>query len=128
MGKIRNGFVSNSSSSSFIISKKGSIDKKVTIAVEVDLSDFVSETFTTKEEVIEHIKDEYCYGGYSLEKMFEDEPYVKEQYDNMMAAIERGEVIYKGLFSSEGEPVEAFLCDHGLPSGDYNVIESEGGY
>ena len=117
--KIRSGFVSNSSSSSFIASSKTG---KITITIEVDLSEYAKHVITNVEQLdayFEQIKENYEDGiSTAKRKIYID-------------ALDRGEKIYQGSFSSEsGEGLETFLCENGLPDDikGGTVIESEGGY
>ena len=125
--KIRNGFVSNSSSSSFIVAKNQSLDLKVRIEIEVDLNDYVDKKATTIEELITCFED--CY-GLDARYMLEDPRYVAAK-----KVIGEGKTVYFGSFSSEtGSASEKLLCDEGLHgvglthSGNMDIIESEGGY
>lgn len=100
--KIRTGFVSNSSSSSFIISAKtkGAL-KDIELKVVIDLNKFVHKKITTLAELAE-VQSDYGYDEKTLEKM------VKE--------IEKGNTVFVGSFSNEdGEPLSDFLCYNGLP-------------
>lgn len=96
--KRRAGFVSNSSSSSFIISKKE--DKELKVMVEMDLSKCVDKKLKTKKEVDEYILDRYGWNC-TLQEVLDDEEYVAEIYHEMLAAIDRGEVVYELSGSSE---------------------------
>ncbi|MFA7287431.1 MAG: hypothetical protein WC055_00980 [Melioribacteraceae bacterium] len=120
--KSRNFFVSNSSSSSFIVAVNGD-NPKVKLEIEVDLRTYSRDTIKTVEELARYFVEGYCY---SAEEMLED-----DRYNQAKAAIQGGKVILMGSFSSKEGGVESFLCKNGLNnigSSDMVVIESEGGY
>ena len=118
--KIRNGFVSNSSSSSFIVAaKKGKTTIKMEI--EIDLEDYTQHTISNVKELLAYYKDE-CDGDVNPEQ---DEDFREQLAD--------GKIIYIGQFCSDGDNMlEQYLCDQGLPntieSDDVKIIQSEGGY
>ena len=96
--KYRNGFISNSSSSSFIISTKSDKEK---IKVEIDLVEFIENCgeygesglrciLRNEKDVLDYIKE---YGYEPIEEFFEDEPYWKEKYDEMKQQINDGNII-----------------------------------
>jgi len=126
--KIRTGFVSNSSSSSFIIATNGKAKGKITITMEVDIKDYAYETIKT----VKALK-EYFYENYGWEEG-DDDSWVSEQFDKSKDAINRGKIVYAGSFSDEGtETVETLLCNEGLKDfvsddDDIEIIHSEGGY
>lgn len=130
--KIRNGFVSNSSSSSFIVAGESEADlKNLKIEIKVDLSNYGT-IIKSKLELDEWFKDEYCYTDYTIEEFLEDEPYWKDKYEAMAKAISEGKVVCQGRCSDDtGDSVELFLCENGLSGvfGDkVTVIDGEGGY
>lgn len=102
---IRLGFVSNSSSSSFIISTNKTDE---TIKVEVNLIDLI-ETFgeygesglkrvvKTKQELDEHYINEYGWSKCNtLEKIFNDEEWIRIEYEKILKEIESGKVVIFG--------------------------------
>ncbi len=118
--KTRDGFVSNSSSSSFIVAMDKDVNPEATITFKVDFS-----SYGKKIETIEELRSymEYNYGS------IDEAPDV---YDDMKKAIDDGKVVLAGSFSDEGEATEAFLCDLGLHGNvdetKIQIIQSEGGY
>jgi len=124
--KVRNGFVSNSSSSSFIVSLDKDAPTKITLSVEVDLAQY-GEVIKTVNELDEKIKEEYWQEDDGTMR-----DYYQEQYDEMKSAIENGQVVIWGQFCDEGEAEENFLCCRGLKGqveeDKINIIQNESGY
>lgn len=119
--KVREGFVSNSSSSSFILSVD-SEDQKVTITLSVDdLKDMMAENdydsssimgiLTTKNDVDEQMVK--SYGNNFLEYMV-DEPYIEDEYRYMVDMVESGKTVIVGRI---------MYGDNFL----YNLVEKMGG-
>ena len=128
--KVRMGFVSNSSSSSFVVAVGQ--ETEVTLTVKADLTRFADYTIVTLQQLEEYIVEEYGWRDMdTLEAILEDSSYVKEIYEGARAAIETGKRVLFGNFSSEGydDPLEQFLCYNGVPdSPGIDVIYSKGGY
>lgn len=124
--KVRNGFVSNSSSSSFIVAVDG--DKtKVTLTIEVDLADrlFDSKVCRTEEDLRRYFLDELCY----LEDELGDEEEGPPKMRECLQALRDGKTLILGSFASDEAGISAYLCEEGLPeSPGMDIIESEGGY
>ena len=120
----RKGWVSNSSSSSFIISTRENQSLKV--MVEMDLASCIDQTFTTIEEVEKYIIYQHGWGDTTLKEVLEDSEYVTEQYEDMIKAIDKGEVIHILTGSSEDydSPVGSYLYNNGVKGfQDINVID-----
>ena len=84
--KIRNGFVSNSSSSSFIVAVKDEESAKTKIQIEVDLSKYASDTIKTIEELDSYVLDNYAGNEENISEFLEStEDYIKEEYAKMIA-------------------------------------------
>jgi len=106
--KTRIGFVSNSSSSSFIIAAKNPDNLKATIQIDVNLSDFESiyrSRITTVEQLKNYYIDDYCYEETELAE--------NEYYQSCVKAIERGETIIFLTFSSDECGVESAIHEMG---------------
>jgi len=134
--KIRSGFVSNSSSSSFIVAVKDKNNAKIRLTIEVDLSKYAHRyggpaIISTVEQLYKLFKEDYDYDAAETDQRKNDE-FWEERYKKAKAAIERGKVVLFGRFSDqEGDAVEALLCENGLKeeeSSDVEIIHSERGY
>ena len=115
--KVRNGFVSNSSSSSFVVamSKEG----KPEITIKVDLTKYTDHILSTIQELNEYWGNE------------RDE--INKLYEDCRKAIEAGQIVYMGNFSDEDYgDIQCGLCHRGLKKEDMPkgaiIIRSEGGY
>lgn len=129
--KIRNGFVSNSSSSSFILGVPSSSKNNSKIKIEVDLSDLVEREINTKEEAKEYFLDSYCLDyylskGMSFEESLEKDS-IKDLYDDIINCLDRGKTVVVIYASSDGGGIGEFIYDNGLPklSKEYEVILDE---
>lgn len=112
--KYRQGFVTNSSSSSFVIAIKDRsepfnrafIDAFIkTTGDETRIGQFIS----TKEELDAEYKG-YCWGSLNtLEKLFEEETELKETYDKTLQLINDGYAIIKKSISYSDEGFSDFV-------------------
>lgn len=103
--KIRNGFVSNSSSSSFAISvTKGAKPKMI---MEIDLEQFEETRIKTVKKLDNYFfeKDE----NYKTVRDILIDEYDGPKYKKMFAALNRGEEISIGWVHSDGGDVESEL-------------------
>jgi len=115
--KIRNGFVSNSSSSSFILATpKGKKGLKTKLTIEIDLEKMARFKITTKEELLKMYKDNY---GYDEDEIKENEWCWKE-YQKSLKAIEKGKIVYYCRVSNDAGVLEDVIYKEGL-----NVVELE---
>ena len=118
--KIRNGFVSNSSSSSFLIACKPE-NTKVKIEVELDFRDH-GYKIDNLEDFLDYLKDYYSW---------QDTQETAKILHAATKAFSEGKVLYVGSFSNESDDsLSQYLCEAGLPkdSKEFDVIENEGGY
>jgi hypothetical protein len=108
--KIRSGFVSNSSSSSFIISSK---NDKLTLTLTLQISEIVDKVIANKEELDEYFLYEYGYNQ-TLEELLEEE-YYKEKYNVCMNALKEGGKLYFGDVSNEDyDSIGSFIYQNGF--------------
>lgn len=113
--KMRSGFVSNSSSSSFIIATEPG-EGPPAITVTMSLESVLTETFKTKEELDKHIFQDYGWGDNpTIESILESEDYIKDWYNASVKALEEGKVVYWGSGSNEDyDAVSQFIYAGGL--------------
>ena len=107
--KRRIGFVSNSSSSSFIIAS----DKKpddIYINISVPLTSLYSPERTISSE--EELKDQICdnWGYETFEELVENKgKYVEEELEDKLTAIKEGKILYTVDCSNEEGGIESAL-------------------
>jgi len=117
--KFKDDFITNSSSTSFILSMKDEVNKKnfmnkIGISGEFPLSKIFDDLFETiqhkKEEIHQYIrssKEEYK----SVEEFLESEGYDIETISIVKELINDGRTVYYGKISSDGDTsAEAFFC------------------
>ena len=92
--KTRIGFVSNSSSTSFIVAVKKS--GKITLNLEVDLEDFSEDVISTIDELDKKFNDEY------VDEELEEE-WIKERYNKCEQLINDGKIIIWGSFCDDSD-------------------------
>lgn len=132
--KIRNGFVSNSSSSSFIVAGDKEFLQNGKLSIEIDITKYGTMISTVKE------LDEYFIGQHiwikddedpqeELKNFLDEEPYWEDKYNKMLDVIKEGTSVVAGSCSDDsGDPIETMLCCHGFEGvfGDeIEIIESE---
>lgn len=129
MAKIRMGFVSNSSSSSFIVSGKRG-ENKVKITLEVDLKDLSSRVVETIEELNSAIIYEYGYGERNtVEEVLDEDWFDKDRYEQLVKEIESGNTVYFGTVSTEDyQPEQIYVANNGFGDlgPDFKVIQDAG--
>ena len=104
MAKIRLGFVSNSSSSSFIIASEN--PEKLKVVVEIDLGEFVDETLSDLDGVERYFEEKYGEG-------FREDEYAKKLFNACKRAIKDGKSVCVGTVGSDGGD-GSFLYENGF--------------
>ncbi|HON82721.1 MAG TPA: hypothetical protein PLI22_01120 [Caldisericia bacterium] len=111
--KIRTGFVSNSSSSSFILEVDKDIkDMKVKMEIGVDLKDLQDRLITSVDKLEEYFIDYY---GSNFKENYRDESYIMKKYKKMKSTLDRGKNIFIGEVSNEDGGISAYIHEYGLP-------------
>lgn len=111
--KIRAGFVSNSSSSSFIVASEGPAE----VVVKADLSKYADRTVRTIEELDAAILEDYGWKQTIVEELLaQGDDWLKRMYLRAREAVEGGKTVLFGTVSSEGEDgLEQLLYNNGIP-------------
>ena len=123
--KIRSGFVSNSSSSSFILASDKQLDE-MTITVTFKLGSIVEETLKTKDDVYRYAFNRWVWGDKSLEETFQKDPDSKSMYEAALKAIEEGKTVFTGSSSNVGYGIaEQMLFDQGFSEQNEDLIVIE---
>ena len=107
--KIRNGFVSNSSSNSFIVATKKNVTPTATVVIELPVDKII---FTKAELDKYFVENVACVK--TLEEVFEED-YYKKSYDACVAALKKGKILHFGSVCNESdEPESMLLYDKGI--------------
>jgi len=119
--KERNGFVSNSSSSSFILSSKTDkvSDLNLKVMVELDLNKFEDDIVVVKNK---KELDDY------IEEYYTDKSKI---YDELMDILENGNTLFFGDANNQSwYEVERHICNFGFSQteGDIEIIQDCEGY
>jgi hypothetical protein len=123
--KIRNGFVSNSSSSSFIIAYKGDLKEELDKALKLP----VPENYPLKDLVI----DLAAVFFKNVDETFNDvASYEEERYKadkEVKELFEKGFTIATGGFPDDMNPTCSYLCNQNIEyESDTLLIKQDGGY
>ena len=123
--KIRNGFVSNSSSSSFILATK--TDKtKTKIEIEIDLGNLSNVIITRIVELNYYYINRHGWREINtLKLIFEQNEYLKEDYQKCVDKLNDGYTLFLGSISNDGdEPISYYLYNNGFPKmKDFEVLQ-----
>ena len=113
--KIRQGFVTNSSSSSFVIAIKNDGSQTLDAFIKAFIDTSYCETchghsFTSKEELDKYYVDRYSYkNGISLEEILSESAYLKEAYEKELKYIEKGFVVVSKDIDHDHEGLRTFI-------------------
>ena len=126
--KIRNGFVRNSSSSSFIVASNGD---ELKIKITKDISDLVTHTIKTKEDIIKYFEEERLeFNDYSNAQFQTVHEYINQMerklYEKCMDAIAQGKTIFMGDCSNDESSISSLIYYEGFESQEgIDVIEDD---
>lgn len=117
--KYRTDFVTNSSSSSFVIAIKNENDKLPTDIEEILLEwaknqILKGEKISTIEELNEYFCEEYSWKHMTLEELLNDDIFASEDYENYKKLIEEGFCIYKKWIPCEGQDEHLDMYEEAL--------------
>jgi len=90
--KIRQGFVSNSSSSSFIIRTK--FKGKIRCSFELDLNEYAEEKITTEEELLYYYCKDLNVSVNKLLEIFNKNEILYSSYSRDLDDIRKGNILY----------------------------------
>lgn len=130
--KIREGFVSNSSSSSFIVASADPHSRTLEIAIKKDITDLCDGIFQSIEELDAYYEKERLEHQWSKFKLDTIQKYLEwngetEQYEKMKNYLERGFTVFTGSVSNEDDnPVSYLIYQEGFPKQQgFKVIYNE---
>jgi len=110
--KIRKGFVSNSSSSSFVLSADCKLED-IEITIPLKLTDIVETVIKTKEELDKYLFEEQEYNINKFDKTV---------YDSYIEQLKLGRILLMGTVSNEYEGRKFdHISSHFLDNGFHNV-------
>jgi len=130
--KVRNGFISNSSSSSFIIgikdekSARAILNKACEVPEQHPFHDMIEEMVSAIVRSISHCDELGCDLTSYMEWVNEEGEDVDE---NIVNAINKGLTVYRGYFSDEGgDDIESLLCNtsFNIVRDDFVFIKEDG--
>lgn len=115
--KSRQGYVSNSSSSSFIIATENNTNGKFVATLECDITNFSTQIETIK-ELDDYIISEYGWSKANTIETILDEngTWLGERYSKAKDAIDAGKVIFWGSasYNDTDDPFEMMIGNGGL--------------
>lgn len=121
--KTRSGFVSNSSSSSFIIACK----ERPVVKIEIDMAKLADRIIKNEEDLNNFFVGEYCWGNETLKDVFHENPELEIRYVECLACINDGNTIYVGQVANDyGDPEAEFLYNSGFDKENTNFTTIEG--
>lgn len=123
----RTSFVSNSSSSSFIVASDTE-ETVITITLTLSLKEIAEDVVITIEELNKVFLDRYSWKDISLEEMLKADKYLDKKYKKCVAALDVGKTVIFGNVASSGcNELSQIIYYRGLPeSAEYEIISNVG--
>lgn len=109
--KVRNGFVSNSSSSSFLLATTKSsseVGAKVTLTIEANLEDIVEKEINNLEDLMEYLEDSWG----SREDWDKDDEEVYEIYKSYILSGKN--LLVCEVCNDDNNPISNYIYEEGL--------------
>ena len=102
--KIRTGFVSNSSSSSFILPYNKDLTVSITVDDLIDIIDnadesYVKEPLHTVDDLNKYFVEQYGYRDQNIDELLNAEEYYQEEYSKLFDIIKSGHSVLVGTIS-----------------------------
>lgn len=114
--KVRSGFVSNSSSSSFVVAVEKDA-QEIVLTMKADLRKYADATATTVEELDRIIIDEHGWKMVNnLQDILGESPWLRRVYDEAKVAIGEGKhVIFGTVGNDYDDSVANLIYEDGIP-------------
>jgi len=114
--KVRIGFVSNSSSSSFILPFDKGEEFTIKLTID-DLKEVINQsedskvyaTITTESELKEHIMEEYGGRDQSFEDLTKEDGWVLDKYQECMELLDKGKCVMLGSLDQNDQSIQSLV-------------------
>jgi hypothetical protein len=125
--KIRQLFVSNSSSSSFILALKKDQSSKVKVSFDIDLEDLCDrDAIKSQKELDDAFIDIWGSSEETIEELLEElGKHAQAEYKEAKKALEEGKVLYFGEVCSDGDTLSGVIYDRGLINCVEEIVEGK---
>jgi hypothetical protein len=114
--KVRIGFVSNSSSSSFILPFDKGEEFTIKLTID-DLKEVINQsedskvyaTITTESELKERIMEQYGGRDQSFEDLIKEEGWVLDKYQEVMELLDKGKCVMFGSLDQNDQSIQSLI-------------------